>query len=219
MDWSKLPYTTKHTATALSAFLKQIKESTEAEIRLGNVSPNSAFNACIEESDFQHLLSFLQQFSQWEKETPFERSIDYFFNWGNRTVRSSVTTVQNQLKIDHVYKETTDSLVVQLSDLDVRISLKEEIRVHDLPPFVNTDFVRIKDRKSFYYKQWRYDFTKVWQAATVSEAEQLPTPRFEIEVECLKPLEIIRRENHLYLAVDFIQKIRSLFPTERIALS
>lgn len=185
---------------------------------MGNAS-NSSFNACIEESDFQHLLAFLQQFSRWEKETPFRRSIDYFFKWGERSIRSSISSVDNQLKIDHIYKETVDSVVVPLSDLDVRISLKEEIHVHDLPPFVDTDFVRIKDRKSFFYKHWRYDFTKVWQAHTVSQAEALSSPRFEVEVECLKPLDIIRRENHLYLAVDFIQKIRSLFPTDYIALS
>jgi hypothetical protein len=218
MDWSKLHYTTKETATKLSAFLKQIKDSTEAEIRLGKAS-DASFNASIDESDFQHLLSFLQQFSQWKRQTPFERSIDYFFKWRNRTIRSSVTTVHNQLKVDHVYKETTDSVLIKLSDIDVRISLKEEVHVHELPTFVNTDFVRIKERKSFYFNQWRYDFTKVWQGKSVSEAEQLSTPRYEVEVECLQPLDIIRRENHVYLAVDFIQKIRSMFPTERIVLS
>lgn len=213
-----MPYTTKDTATSLSTFLKQIKATTEAELRLGKAS-NSSFNAFVDESDFLQLLSFLKSFSQWEKETPFERSIDYFFKWGDRTIRSSVTTLHNQLKIDHVYKDTTASLILRLSDIDVRISLKEEVRVHDLPPFTETDFVRIKERKSFFYKHWRYDFTKVWQAATVSAAEQIPTPRFEVEVECLKPLDILRQENHLYLAVDFIQKIRSLFPNERVVLS
>jgi hypothetical protein len=115
--------------------------------------------------------------------------------------------------VAHIQKKTTDSLVIPLGELDVRLSLKEEIVVNDFPNLVESSFVRIKDRKSFTLEGWRYDFTKVCQAKTMSEAEKANV-HYEVEIECLEPMQLIQNESHTYLAVDFLQKIHSLFPNK-----
>ena len=211
MDWGRLRYTDQFTVNKITDFLKQVKDSTEAEFRLGKET--SKFDASVPESEFFHLLEFLGNFQGWEKVTAFTRSVDYFYSWNGKNIRSTVSTADNTIEVEHIQKKTTDSLVIPLGELDVRLSLKEEIVVNDFPNLVESSFVRIKDRKSFTLEGWRYDFTKVCQAKTMSEAERANV-HYEVEIECLEPMQLIQNESHTYLAVDFLQKIHSLFPNK-----
>lgn len=222
MDWSKLQWTNQSTVRTLKEFLETIGEHTEAEIRLGSsefsLSEGSYFNSKLDAAQYKQLYNRLKLYKGWETNSYQKRLIDYFYSYNGKSIRTSVTTEANQLKIVHQEKTPGSHILVPLNNLDIRISLKDELVVTDVPKYTDTTCVRIKDRHSFVKHNWCYDFTIVRQAKTEALAEQTE-PFYEIEIECLSPRSIVQEHNHEYLAVDFLMKIHSLFPRENILLS
>ena len=222
MDWSKLQWTNQKTVSALKTFLETVGEHTEAEIRLGrsqfSLSDNSRFDSKLDAVQYKQLYNRLKLYKDWETSSYHKRLIDYFYSYKGKSIRTTVTTEANQLKIVHQEKTPGKHLLIPLDNVDIRISLKEELVVTDVPKHTDTTCVRIKDRHSFVKHNWCYDFTIVRQAKTEALAEQAE-PFYEIEIECLSPKNIVQEHNHEYLAVDFLMKIHSLFPREKIVLS
>tara|TARA_Y100000748_G_scaffold215949_1_gene181217 strand:+ start:3044 stop:3715 length:672 start_codon:yes stop_codon:yes gene_type:complete len=222
MDWSKLNFTTHSTVRTLKEFLESIGEHTEAELRLGNsefsLKKGSCFNPKLDVAQYKQLYNRLKLYKDWETSSYHKRLVDYFYLYNGKPLRTTVTTEGNQLKIVHQEKTQGSHLLIPLNNLEIRISLKDELVVNDVPKYTDTTCVRIKDRHSFVKHNWCYDFTVVRQAKTEALAEQAE-PFYEIEIECLSPKNIVQTHDHEYLAVDFLMKIHSLFPSEKIVLS
>lgn len=72
----------------------------------------------------------------------------------------------------------------------------------------DVEWVRIRRRKSFYYKMWRYDFTMIRQGATRAEARAAPV-RYEIEIECTDPRPPDGLD-YAYLAASLLMKLQDM---------
>jgi hypothetical protein len=216
MDWSKLLYTNKYTVQQLENALQNIQDTTEVEIRLGNFL-GSNFTSHIDTERYKHIEQTLQAYSNWDSTTQ-ARSVDYFYTHQGTPIRTTTTTNNGKLQVVHQQKTKGVNLVIPLSSIDVRVSIKEELPVVEVPDCANTTLVRIKERHSFAKNNWRYDFTLVRQATTYALAE-IANVHHEIEIECLCPVSIVEQYNHQYLAVDCLCKIHTLFPDDQITLS
>lgn len=110
---------------------------------------------------------------------------------------------------------------------DIRLSVNKEetVDAQQLPAMVNTERVRFKNRKSFFYKSdsfpaqeplWRFDVTCIAQGNTRQEAElnfRHKLFHYEIELECLNPRAILRNQypyDEMYVAYSMFLKMRDL---------
>lgn len=223
MDWSQLSWTNHKTVATLEQFLQQsLGVDSEAEVRLGHsqysVTSGSTFVSAIDGTQYKHLYNRLKAYKGWEASGYHKRLIDYFYTHAGKSIRTTVTTRGKEFTVVHQEKKQGTHLLVPLQNLDLRVSLKDEVVVTDVPKHTKTSWVRIKDRHSFVKHNWCYDFTIVRQAITEALAEEA-SPTYEVEVECLAPMKIVQDHSYEYLAVDFLMKIHSLFPNEKIVLS
>lgn len=137
------------------------------------------------------------QSSEWAE------SHDAFFTVDDvpSEVRSSVSFDSDMLnmKCTNIAKVTVKSfeiaeeLATEGCAWRVHLSHENVIPADKLPDMILPDKVRIKQRKSFTYKNadatavWKYDFTLSWTAPTKDEAQQMQfgdvEPEYEFEVE------------------------------------
>jgi hypothetical protein len=111
---------------------------------------------------------------------------------------------------------------------DVRVSIKHELPVAEaeLPDRVDTmQLVRIKQRKSFVYASpsggtWSYDVTLVYAASTYTAALELvrlgTSTQYEIEIECVAPVEQCTARGTQKLALSLLLKLADLFERDEI---
>ena len=111
---------------------------------------------------------------------------------------------------------------------DVRVSIKHELPVpeSELPDRVDVmQLVRIKQRKSFVYVSpsggtWSYDVTLVYAASTYAAALELvrlgTSTQYEIEIECVQPVEQHTKRGAQQLALSLLLKIADLFERDEI---
>ena len=99
---------------------------------------------------------------------------------------------------------------------DVRVGFAHEIDLDpdEIPSVVDPIFVRIKQRKSFMYKSWRYDLTRAWEGKTLAEASQKQSqgipPVYEVELELLDPDLYINNNPDItavYIATSLLLKL------------
>jgi hypothetical protein len=110
---------------------------------------------------------------------------------------------------------------------DLRVTLNYEYTIDDqyLNYIINPHYVRIKTRKSYYYKSqnsnhhepmWKIDVTKSWSGATLSEAEckqRSENPIYEIELECLNPQTLMKavKQEAIYVISSLLMKVLDFF--------
>lgn len=108
---------------------------------------------------------------------------------------------------------------------DVRISVKHEEPVFESELQERVDdmlVVRIKHRRSFRYTpaghdrvMWSVDVTQVWQNTTYLDALAMlqngEPPRYEVEVECLHPMDFIHATDYERVALSLLLKTVDLF--------
>ena len=75
---------------------------------------------------------------------------------------------------------------------------------------------RFKDRRSFVYRGWSYDLTRVWEGSEVSEVKSRPTlgippDVYEVEIERL-PDHPFRTLDHL--VVSLLLKAKSILASD-----
>lgn len=109
----------------------------------------------------------------------------------------------------------------------LRLSLKKEVpldisRGRDVGLYSH---VRIKQRTSFLYKMWSFDFTRVWEgedpiaARTNPRVPGMPKPpdRYEVEIEFLPRADEAKDAPADYLAVSMMEKLGDLVRREERA--
>lgn len=110
------------------------------------------------------------------------------------------------------------------SQYDLRVCLNYEEKVPDqeLPSIINPNSVRIKSRKSYYYKSeeypssepiWKFDITRSWTGHSKSEAEMKQKngeTNYEIELECLNPRAAMVSPKHdsFYVMTSLLLKMK-----------
>ena len=103
------------------------------------------------------------------------------------------------------------------TDHALRMSYSREIPVanDNIPTLVNTDLVRIQQRRSFIYEKcWSFDFSLTWQGKTKTEAEQRQQsvdPVFEVEIELIDNA-YVQKHDDSWIAVSFLLKALDFLP-------
>jgi hypothetical protein len=90
--------------------------------------------------------------------------------------------------------------------LNARLSHNLELPCE--PPCEAITWVRLRRRKSFYYKQWRYDFSWIFEGKTHAEATAQPV-KYEIEIECIDPIPPAGLD-YRYMATTFLMKVQDM---------
>lgn len=94
---------------------------------------------------------------------------------------------------------------------DVAVRLSYNIETPCDPPCEKVQWVRVRQRESFYYKQtWRFDFTYVRQGATKSDATRGPL-QHEIEIEYIG--EPDRGDEARHLVASLLYKLHDMTNT------
>ena len=111
----------------------------------------------------------------------------------------------------------SDAIMVRRRSRKVRISLKEEKVVEPSASCVQTDFVRIKQRRRFTTVDgiWAFDFSVSWSGTTKTEAERKQAnndPIFEIECELINPTEALAIYDDSRIATSLLLKMQQLLP-------
>lgn len=173
----------------------------ELEARLGKFDKaNSSFTNGVSRAFFENKIRCMENYSQWTRSTPWERTEEWIFKDEVR-IRKSPGGYS-----DFVKKVLVRNFDIQLpSGYDARIVVKTES-----PCTMKTGspvWVRFKERKSFFYKNtFRYDFSKVYEGLSVACATRA-NPKYEIELE-FTGLEHERDDR--YIAKSLFMKLNDL---------
>ena len=218
--------------------------SFELEARFGRWR-GQYFESGVSRAFIEKVLELLSSFPQWSTVTEWEETHDYFYHSDQNKTKGLIRTTasfqsddktgagRKTIQTHHIRKHVLSKFDFQFKthqislpkfQFDIRVNLNFEERVPDqeLPSIVNPTSMRIKSRKSFYYKSenfpaaaplWKFDITRSWTAATRSDAEMKQKngeTTFELELECLNPraLMLTPKHNSWYVACSLLMKMR-----------
>lgn len=187
----------------------------ELEVRLGTLGDKWEPN--VGAFVFNTALDLLQTYDSWSRVELWQDSHDYFYTLPDgQKVRTSVH-FNDSVFVTHVQKVPVALADVKLvgQPFDARVSVKTEtpVAAASLPKMVEPYMVRIKKRCSFTLDKWRFDLTQVWSgmSRSIAEANQARNfCSFEIEIECVCPLQTLNSLSDEYIALSMLLKICSL---------
>ena len=182
----------------------QPRATSEIEIRLRSYADRKG----VTQTFFSNTLDLLETFQEWES-VEEKKSIDYYFGEDHRTTQQADGTVRT------IKKKKVCSTDVSVNHPQIafcRISHKTEEEEKHPPALVQVTLARFKDRRSFVYRGWSYDLTRVWEGSEVSEVKSRPTlgippDVYEVEIERL-PDHPFRTLDHL--VVSLLLKAKSI---------
>jgi hypothetical protein len=204
----------------------------ELEARLGHWNVDEkCFQPGVTRFFMERALNMLNSFDSWSRVTNWSEMQDFYYE--NKSGQKMRTTIyyddQNkQIRKHHIIKKVIDqeNIIVKGSENpDIRISLAVEHEIDEefVPEVVEPNFVRIKQRKSFFYTSlgfsdanWIFDMTLSWSGKTKSIAEQKQQnecPIYEIECECLAPLayRLHKQEKRSFVARSLLLKLLDFY--------
>ena len=199
-------------------------DEVEFEARFGQFqsSGKGHFTPGVSAQTLSTIEKMLESFTEWDSGTNWEDMHDYFYTHEGASIRTTVHFQHDSENFDmtHITKQTVNQVNLKRmgasltpTSYDMRVSLNRECPHKDLPPIVTPQFVRIKKRRSFSLKHWRFDLSRVWEGKTRLEAEMRQSkhePIYEFEVEWVNPHEYLKMDsNHTneYVATSLLLKM------------
>lgn len=218
----------------------------ELEIRWGTwfAKGPERFRPGVPEAWVRRTLQRLESYTQWHTVHDWTFMIDYYYaipheRWDQTgqpyIVRTTSQFVADQVRVRHMHKSKLQKFDFQFRPLhhmglytegqDLRLVLNTEdpVPTEKIPLYTQTQQVRIKNRKSFWYQPthaqkplWSFDITQSWSGRTRSEAEQkqkTQAPQYEFELECLDTTAYMQpdtRRDEWFLALAMAQKVQDL---------
>lgn len=161
-----------------------------------NIELETRFVLCREK--YEEIEEHFDSSSVWDKIVPYRESHDFFFDnkSKNKQIRATIIFNDEKLEIDktYIYKTKIQKICYEVNPrINIVLSSEESVKGDDIPIIVKTDFMRIKQRKSFFYSSsysnkafLRYDFTRSWESTDRTKAEFIQRnedPKYEIEIE------------------------------------
>lgn len=205
----------------------------ELELRLGKVSSGTKrFVVGTDKAFVEFALALFSGCKEWSLVDDWRETHDFFFGADRHatTRRSIEFDTQNSIvQQSSIRKRKVAEMVLEnrLHRFDMKMALAAEDSADDDDAAVLAvpTYVRIKQRKSFYYTSsrfhtptWRFDITLTWGGRTKNEAEKLQLaaePTYEFELECLGLANYVltlQSTNNEGLVLDsFMQKMFDLF--------
>lgn len=192
--------------------------SHELEARLGYINPaDDSFTPGVSQGVFDALLAALDANSSWDRVDDFAESRDVLYTVNGRSLRTTTTTDD----VSHCEKgkvravslcATGHSMSSASPPVDVRVALAYERLVlsRAIPDNVHPEWVRVKQRKSYHWGAWRWDFSRVWEAPTfleVDAARATQPPRYEVELELAHPGAYLTAKGAHHAAESLLLKL------------
>ena len=233
--WStRYPHLTTSIAD-VTRLVKMLREQPQAELeaRFGMLDYNKRFNAGVSREDIDRVLGMMQSSSHVTGDVGWIEEQDFFYKGpGGDQYRTRVRYTSEDMRVhsDTIKKSAlgNETLCVcvdgERSDRIIRVSLKTEEPVVRLQACVQTNFVRIKQRRRFATLDslWGFDFAMLWSGASKTEAEEMQAttdPAFEIECELLDPGKALALYSDARIATSLLLKMCDLLaPTATGAL-
>ena len=184
------------------------------------------------EASWNQLLGSLNLFDRWSAVHEWKETHDLFYTVRGETVRTTRSADSDgNLVVAHQRKKRVDETKLDVQDCrivdGIKVSLNTEERVDNEEmkkrgPFeVMTTNVRIKQRKSFEWNDWRFDVTKSWSGRTYKEAKEAKEKnhcaQFEFEIELIDPDKFLNKPNHSneYVAACLVLRIAGVLPEQK----
>lgn len=199
----------------------------ELEARFGRYESGRWING-VDRLFWGQILQIFTECEHWTEvvDGEWKHQHDFFYELsdGRRVRTSSSFDIDNQplMDVQHVTKTRYSTVDLHVptggkSVYDIRVALSSETPVppQDLPDTVIPTLVRIKQRRSFIYKHWRFDMTKVWSGGSrlaAEQAQQAKSTTYEIELECASPVECLQSSQDNYIATSLLLKMCDLLP-------
>lgn len=190
--------------------LSDIDNELELEVRIGFFRENGTFDTNFgSKKQFSQLIESMFKNTTWMRVEPNVKFATRYFNQPNLRGRY----------FENRPPEIVEKIVLSKVDIHcpnrpygIRITLSREIpKNQDILTHKKTQFIRLQRRWSFIYKDsslnvWRYDLTSLVSGKD-RESAMKSTPRFEVELELVKPGRCIKKE---ILTKQFLSKISDL---------
>lgn len=208
------------------------QQSCEIELRLGSMV-NGKFQNGVSELFFTQAIEMFKTYTGWFQVTPIVQEVDYFFTSNSKILRYRVIDQKSDscifkniiLKTDLLITSDEESIINTKSNSSnrittngMRVQLSNEEKIIPENFSYIPDFVRIKQRRSFVYGNWRYDFSRVWRGKSFNEADRLflnnsPPSSCEIEIEYIgNANDKNYRSSSTLLSVSLLLKALDFFP-------
>ena len=213
-------------ASAVAAVAKLIRGAgaagmLELEARLGRLSGSGGFVSGVSAAEFARILGGLERCTAWTAPPQLEwlETRDYTTAAGVRVTSGSSGGVVALKKTARATENLAFVCAAPRTDAhhDVRVRLSLEEGVPVAPAAVPTVHVRIKQRKSFVYKEWRVDATRCWAGDTLQAAEEARAQGrtvYEVEVECVDAAATLRQHADEHVAESLLLKVCGLMHVE-----
>jgi hypothetical protein len=210
-------------------YQQQLQQKSNVAVILGTTD-TSGDMYLFEENQNEKQTPSLEKDEKNDTEEPVSRPRDPPLLEIEKTVRNMIESKikdhgQHVIHIETIIKDKKGSVDLRAlgpvaeSVPDVRVSFSHEIdlKPSEIPAVVNPTFVRIKQRRSFRYKTWRYDLTRTWDANSLAEASQKQArgdpPVYEVELELVDPESYIASDpdiSPVYIATSMLLKLLDL---------
>jgi len=213
------------------------RSNLELEARLGHWNTEErCFHPGVDRFFMERALNMLNSFEAWSRVTPWSEMQDFHYtDQSGQTIRTTVfyNDKNKEIQTHHIIKKIIDreNVLVKGSDNpDIRISLSVEYEIDEafVPEVVQPEYVRLKQRKSFFYTPlgfsepiWVFDMTLSWSGDSKSDAERKQysePPIYEIECECLSPMayRLHKQEKRTFVARSLLLKLLDFYyaPTD-----
>lgn len=212
---------------AVRALFEQIgreprSEELEIELRFGTLGATGKFIPGVNR-EFMDLAICRLNTNSACKTTEWNEHEDYFYSidtpTGKQQVRTRVSFDPYEFKIikEHVVKTRLAAVTIQTGDVAFRVSLSRETCIDEslIPTTVNTDLVRIQQRKSIFWSRsehkippWCYECSLTWTGKTKSETDRnRPNScKYEFEIELNLNSSYVTAHSADYLARSMMLK-------------
>ena len=189
----------------------------ELEIRLRHVSNGIGKKA------WERLLSAHEAFDAWNKVIDWSETCDFLYTLPDGRPARTTRFINDRgaLGFVHCTKKRIAHCKINIgmcTDIvdHAVIALSTESNVEEVPEITTTTLVRIKCRKSFVWRDWRYDLTRVWEAPTYCQATAMRDKdegtRYECEIELMSPRDYMTKHNDEHATLSTLQKIVTTLP-------
>lgn len=198
--------------------------SLEMEARFGFFK-TSKFVPGVDREEVDRLMEMMQKSTHLSCSGDWVEEQDFFYNskngsqcrtrvsYDDRTMNVLPTTIQ---------KKTMGNVDIGITDAKgqtvhegIRVSLKEEKPHGEENACVETNLVRLKQKRKFKSScsVWSYDFSMIWSGKTKTEAELSQSqndPLFEVECEIIEPHKILAMQSDAKIATSLLLKMGDL---------
>lgn len=212
----------------------KLREQPDAELeaRFGLINSKGRFESGVTRNEIDRIIDMMQNSPHVTGDDEWKEEQDFFFTLNGSQYRTRVNYNSDTMQVSAhtIEKKNIDTQTFRVirpdgsgHDTDVRVSLKSEATVLRLQPCVNTDMVRIKQRRRFVTScgKWAFDFSIIWSGKDKTSAEIAQStrdPMFEVECELLDPQKTLATQSNDRIACSILLKMYDLISHEECTL-